>query len=221
VAGAALVALVAGGAGLRAATPAGPGSRLPAPVAATARTVVGALAAVTAGSAGLVAAALVADLGTAREMVWGLGGGTAAAVLVTVVSGLLAPNAAWLGSAYLLGPGFAVGSGTVVSPAVVLLGPLPAFPLLAALPDDEPTAAWVITLTALPVLLSAVGATAALRRVATGRWEVDAAVGLAGGALAGLALAGLVVLSGGSAGPGRMADVGVRRRDRRADAVPG
>ena len=51
---------------------------------------------------------------------------------------------------YLLGPGFAVGTGTLVSPAAVVLGPVPAFPLLAALPADGPAPALDGALVALP-----------------------------------------------------------------------
>jgi hypothetical protein len=38
--------------------------------------------------------------------------------------------------AYLLGPGFAIGSGTLINPAVHRIGEIPAFPLLAAIPTN-------------------------------------------------------------------------------------
>ena len=108
-------------------------------------------------------------------------------------------------AAYLLGPGFTVGAGTLVSPAVVALGPLPMFPLLAALPDNGPTPA-----------LDAVPGRAcrrwsppsapprAQRRHPTLRWEEGALRGCAGGVLAGLLLGFLAALAGGAVGPGRM-----------------
>ena len=37
---------------------------------------------------------------------------------------------------YLLGPGFAIGSGTLINPAVHRIGEIPAFPLLAAIPTN-------------------------------------------------------------------------------------
>ena len=60
------------------------------------------------------------------------------------------PNAVAFTGSYLLGPGFAVGAQTLVSPAVVVLGPLPLFPLLAALPANAAPAAWTGLLLVLP-----------------------------------------------------------------------
>ncbi len=53
----------------------------------------------------------------------------------TAATAAVAPNAVLLGASYLLGPGFAVGTGTVVSPGAGRPRQLPAFPLLAALPE--------------------------------------------------------------------------------------
>jgi hypothetical protein len=53
---------------------------------------------------------------------------------ITVLCLVYAPNIAVWGAAYVLGPGFAVGAGTTVGPAEVVLGPLPAVPLFAGLP---------------------------------------------------------------------------------------
>jgi hypothetical protein len=63
-----------------------------------------------------------------------------AAVLLVGVCVLLTPNATIFSGSYLLGPGFAVGAHTMVTPTAVVLGPLPMFPLLAALPGTGPTA---------------------------------------------------------------------------------
>ena len=49
------------------------------------------------------------------------------------------PNAVLWAIAYMLGPGFAVGTGTVVAPAGSAVGLVPAFPLLAALPSGAHT----------------------------------------------------------------------------------
>ena len=68
------------------------------------------------------------------------------------------------GMADILGPGFAVGTGTVVSPSVVALGPAPAFPLLAALPGSGPTSRVGLSVwLAVPVFVGAVGAVLAQR----------------------------------------------------------
>ena len=54
--------------------------------------------------------------------------------LYALVNAAFVPNAALFAGSFLLGPGFAVGGATLVSPGAVVLGPLPVVPLLAALP---------------------------------------------------------------------------------------
>jgi Family of unknown function (DUF6350) len=121
---------------------------------------------------------------------------------------LVLPNATvWTGT-FLLGPGFAIGTGTVVSPAVVSLGPLPMFPLFAALPADGPGPGWAAGLVVVPTLLAAVAAARVARRYPTTRWDEGALRACAGGVLAGIGYAVFALLSSGAIGPGRMADVG-------------
>ena len=55
-------------------------------------------------------------------------------LLILVIATI--PNMAISALAYLLGPGFAIGSGTLVNPAVHRIGEIPAFPLLAAIPTN-------------------------------------------------------------------------------------
>lgn len=205
-----LLALVAGGAGL--ASGSGHGLELVSLVPATVRAVLlGALALVllvlAAGSL-LVGVSLVADFGTAATMLSRLDADGAGGLMYTLVNTAFAPNAALLAGSYLLGPGFAVGSGTVVSPAVVVLGPLPAFPLLAALPGDGATPSWAPWLIGVPVVLGAVAAALTARVVPATRLDLAALRGLGVGVLGAVILTLLVALAGGSAGPGRMSDVG-------------
>lgn len=122
------------------------------------------------------------------------------------------PNAALFTGSWLLGPGFAVGGATLVSPAAVVLGPLPVVPLLAALPATGTPAGWVGGLMALPPLVAAWSAFRALRgRLLT--WDRLLLAGCGGGLVAGFAFALLASLSGGAAGPGRMRFVGPFTRD--------
>jgi hypothetical protein len=109
---------------------------------------------------------------------------------------------------YLLGPGFAVGAHTLVSPTVVVLGPLPLFPLLAALPANAAPAAWTALLLVLPPVTAAVAAARAQRRFPTLRWDEGALRGCAGGVVAGVLFGLIASLSGGAVGPGRMRTVG-------------
>ena len=55
-------------------------------------------------------------------------------LLILVIATI--PNMAISALAYLLGPGFAIGSGTLINPAVHRIGEIPAFPLLAAIPTN-------------------------------------------------------------------------------------
>ena len=153
-------------------------------------------------------AALVLDLGTAANVVSGLQLSAGETTVYAVITALLLPNATVLAGSYLLGPGFAVGTGTLVSPTIVVTGPLPAFPLLAALPDSGPTPAWTVWLVAVPTLLAAYAAARAQRRRPTLRWDRGALRGCAGGVAAGVVVALLARLAGGAVGPGRMQDVG-------------
>jgi hypothetical protein len=55
-------------------------------------------------------------------------------LLILVIATI--PNMAVSSLAYLLGPGFAIGSGTLINPAIHRIGEIPAFPLLAAIPTN-------------------------------------------------------------------------------------
>lgn len=211
LAGGFVLAGIAGGAGVLSGA-ARNGARLPhlpgwaVPVAAAATTV---LMLVLAAAAAVVGAALLLDFGLAANVLSRLHADGAGGLMYTVVGVAFVPNAVLLAGSYLVGPGFALGAGTVVSPTAVVLGPVPAFPLLAALPDDGAVPGWAPWLVAVPVALATLGTLLAGRRRSTPRLDSGAARGLAAGLSAALALALLVTLAGGSAGPGRMAQVGV------------
>ncbi|GAA1921254.1 cell division protein PerM [Nocardioides marmoribigeumensis] len=121
---------------------------------------------------------------------------------------VLAPNLAGWGASYLLGPGFALGTGTVVAPSGVVLGPVPAVPVLAAVPGNGPAPGWALAVLAVPVLCGLYAGRATLRRFPTRSYAVGAARSAGAGLLAAVALAFLAAVSGGSVGSGRMTDVG-------------
>lgn len=157
----------------------------------------------------LVTVALALDFGSAANVLARLHTDVPGGLLYTVVVAAVAPNAVLLGGAYLLGTGFAVGTGTLVSPSAVVLGPVPAFPLLAALPEGGATPWWTTALVGVPVLLAAVSAALMVRRFPVPHYDMGALRGLVAGLLGGVMLALLTGLAGGSVGPGRMADIGV------------
>ncbi|GAB7006104.1 DUF6350 family protein [Nocardioides sp. AN3] len=150
---------------------------------------------------------LAVDWSTAANVMSQLHTSAGAATLYTAVTAAVLPNAALFSGSYLLGPGFTVGIGTLVSPGAVVLGPLPMFPLLAALPDAGSTPAWATWLILLAPLTAAVGVVRAQRRYRTTRWDEGAVRGLAGGVCAGVGFGILAGLAGGAVGPGRMTQV--------------
>jgi hypothetical protein len=159
-------------------------------------------------SAAVLVVALVVDWDGAVNVMSQLHTSPGAAVLLIGLCLLLVPNATLFTGSYLLGPGFAVGASTVVTPTGVALGPLPMFPLLAALPDAGPTPAWSVALLAVPPLIAAVAVYRALRRYPTTRWDEAALRGAGAGLLCAVVFALLAALSRGAVGPGRMTDVG-------------
>jgi Family of unknown function (DUF6350) len=210
VAHAAVLAGVAGGLGVAAMS--GHGSRLWQAVPEDCRAALyggaaGFVALTTAGAL-MVAASLVVHWPRLTALADGLAPGPVGLVVLLVLNLAYAPNAAIYAGAFALGPGFAVGTGTVVAPTGVGLGALPAFPLLAALPVGEAPPAWVMSFLVLPIAAGMVAGVVALRRFPA--YGIDGAAlrgGLAG-ALGGLLFTACAAAAGGSAGPGRMADIG-------------
>jgi hypothetical protein len=106
--------------------------------------------------------------------------------------------------------------GTTIAPTGVDVGNLPALPLLAAVPADGATPTYLLALTALVPLVAgaAAGLVVARRGLAAEDsealgWDAFALRGGMAALLAAVVLLILMVMSGGSAGPGRMASVGV------------
>ena len=154
------------------------------------------------------AIAFALDAGAALNVMAELHTDAGESSLYAGVSLVALPNAVLFAASYLLGPGFAVGTATVASPTAVVLGPVPMFPLLAALPDDGQPAGWVALVLLVPPVVAAWAAGASHRLYPTTRWEEAAVRGCGGGILAGLVVGALSALAGGAVGPGRMQDVG-------------
>lgn len=174
-----------------------------------------ATAVLVAGGALLTGGLLAVRYARAEALVAALDAGPAGALLLLVGALLYVPSAAVWAVGLATGPGFAVGTGTSVTLAGSDLGAVPAMPLLAALPEGDGGLRWLALL--LPV---AAGAAAALvvrraaRRPGPARRPLlscrrdDLEVAGATGIGAGTVVALLSALSAGSAGPGRMAEVG-------------
>lgn len=128
---------------------------------------------------------------------------------IAVTLGELAflPNLVIWAASWLIGPGFALGTGSTVSPLATQLGPVPAIPLLGALPQGELAFGFVGLV--VPVIAAfLVGAILGpdARRTLERRELILVALGI--GLVGGIILGLLAWLSGGSAGPGRLMTVG-------------
>lgn len=185
-------------------------ARLPGPVRPTLRGVlVGLLAAGTLCTA-VVAVALASDAHGYAALNGSLGGGAGGALGLLGLGVLLLPNASAAVLGLASGPGFAVGTGTLVSVHGVTLGSVPALPLLAALPDTQAVPLLAFLSQAVPALAGLAAG------IAVGRWFTDedggslvaALWGLLAGLGVGIAGAVVVALAGGSLGSGNLSVVG-------------
>jgi hypothetical protein len=173
-----------------------------------------------AGRTGLSATALLLGLGAAAVGVTlAIHGGDAASMFGSYRTGLLgqagitllclgfAPNFAVWGTAYLLGPGFALGIGTVVSPGLVAVGPVPTVPVLAGLPLHAVSGLGSALLGVPLVGAMACGALLARHRPTTSWVGLLGAAALAG-PVAGVLLGVAAWASGGSLGSQRLTEIG-------------
>jgi hypothetical protein len=159
----------------------------------------------------LAGASLAMHLHEAAVLQRSLGAGAVGTVLLLLLQIGYVPNAVLWAISFALGPGFAFGAGTVVAPTGAALGPLPAVPLLAALPPGVHAAmpAWLAPVVlALPYLAGGIGGWLLIRMAPTASIEVAPLWGMATGALAGLLMGILAAFSGGPLGDGRLAAVG-------------
>ncbi|WP_216364243.1 cell division protein PerM [Subtercola boreus] len=152
----------------------------------------------------------------------GIGGGAA----LTLGQLALLPNAVVWAASWFVGPGFALGAGSSISPLGTDVGLLPSLPLFGALPQSSPLGYAVLV---LPVAIGFMVAVALRPRLASpavsagGRPHTAGAgagaaagttaarmigTGFGIGIVAASILAVLALWSGGAAGPGRLAVVG-------------
>lgn len=132
----------------------------------------------------------------------------ASSVSLGIAQLALVPNLTVYAATWMAGPGFSIGSGTHFGPDLVTSGPLPAIPLLGALPT--PTTGGGIALWAplLVGLAGVCGGWAVSRRTDSLVWWHTIVLAGIVGAGAGTFAATMVGLASGVAGPGRLADVG-------------
>jgi hypothetical protein len=156
----------------------------------------------------LVGAALAVHATQARSLYDVLAPGIIGGLLLLLVEVVYLPNAVIFGMAYAIGPGFAVGAGTSVSPTGVFLGAVPSFPPLAALPEPGPAPALSLIALAAPFIAGAVGGTLTIRAMPSPVYEAAPLWGFVTGVLTGCVSAVLAALAGGPMGGGRMVTIG-------------
>lgn len=157
------------------------------------------------------ALALAGDVNRFSAVYHLLSPGIVGAGLLLLAQLFYLPNAVLWAIAYMLGPGFAVGAGTVVAPTGSVVGPLPAFPLLAALPvgANGPGPGWLAAvMLAIPYLAGMLGGLLVARVAPTTVLEAAPIRGFCSGLLAGVVLGVVAMFSGGPLGGGRMSAVG-------------
>jgi hypothetical protein len=184
--------------------------RLPPPVRPLLRAVLAGLLAAVALGLVVVAVALTSDSGGYAALSGSLGGAAAGTVGMLALGVLLLPNAVAAAIGLAAGPGFAVGSGTLVSVHGVTLGAVPALPLLAALPDTQAVPLVAFVSQVVPALAGLVtGVTLGRRLGETDGGSVVAGLwGVLAGVLLGVACGLLTWAAGGSLGDGALAQVG-------------
>ena len=213
-----LLALVAGGLG--GARGLAPWSRLGGLMPARPRSIVmgmlGSAAILAAAGAVLAGASLAVHLPEVRVASDVLAPGVGGAALLLLAQLAYVPNAIIWAAAYTLGPGFAFGTGTVVSATGSALGAVPLFPMLAAMPTGTGPSGghpggpgWFpVAVLALPYLAGVFAGVVTVRIAPTPVIEAAPLWGFTAGAAAGV-LAGLAAaFAGGPLGNGRLASVG-------------
>ena len=131
-------------------------------------------------------------------------------IAVTVGQLAFLPNFVVWCASWLIGPGFAIGTGSSVGPVATELGPVPAIPILGALPEGALTFGFVGII--VPVIVGYLAAflvrPGLIRDIGEGHIGRLVAVGLGMGVVGGVLMGLLAWFSAGAAGPGRLVDVG-------------
>jgi Family of unknown function (DUF6350) len=173
-----------------------------------------AAAAVITVSAVTVAVLIVGNYATVIGLYETLQAGVAGGIALTLAQLALVPNLVIWASAWFIGPGIAIGTGTSVSPVGTTLGSVPGLPILGALPNGTLTLGFLGLL--VPVLIGFLCGVVIRQRMPQPELILSkrssvwyfVATGVGIGVVAGLLLGLLAWASTGALGPGRLVDVG-------------
>lgn len=141
-----------------------------------------------------------------------LQGGIIGGFSATLMQLAFLPNLTYFVSSWLVGPGFAIGTGSSVSPLGTALGPLPTIPVFGVIPAGDFSVGMIVL--ALPVLV-ALGVTIAVKKYAEEARHNFATplsssitMGISIGFVAAVEMALLALLTHAAIGPGRMQNIG-------------
>lgn len=173
------------------------------------------VAALVATSGILLTLMIVVNYGQIIALYEGIHAEVLGGIAITLGQLAFLPNLVVWVAAWLVGPGFAIGTGSSVGPLGTSLGPLPTVPVFGALPAGDlavgflgllvPVIAGFIAGVAVrPAVLRGIGGRSPSARPVVFLVATGIAIGIVGGVALGL----LAWVSGGAAGPGRLAHVG-------------
>lgn len=152
--------------------------------------------------------AMAVSMPEAIDTARALGPGIVGGALLLIVQLAYLPNAIVYAVCYALGPGFALGEMTVVAPTGVSVGPLPLFPILAALPENGPAPVLSLGALAVPFFAGALGGVLTQRSAPDVVSEAAPLWGFVCGITTGITVAAFALVTGGSLGAVRLAEVG-------------
>ncbi|WP_146188102.1 DUF6350 family protein [Mycetocola zhujimingii] len=166
---------------------------------------------VVAASGILLAVAVIGNFGLITSLYQSAQLGVSGGIMATIAQlAFLGNIVIWVAS-WLIGPGFALGAGSSISPVNTLVGPIPAFPIFGAVPNGDLPFGFLGLL--VPFIIGFVAAALVrpqlIRALRGGPLAVRLAIAAVGiGVVAGLGLGLLAWFSGGAIGPGRFETVG-------------
>ncbi|MET0887663.1 MAG: DUF6350 family protein [Mycetocola sp.] len=154
---------------------------------------------------------LLVNFGLVMSLYQGAQLGVVGGAATTLAQIAFVPNLVVWTASWLVGPGFALGAGSTISPVNTVVGPIPGLPILGAVPSGDFAFGFLGLL--VPVLIGFFAATLVRPRLVaalSGRPLVGrlliAAAGI--GLVTGVSLGLLAWFSAGAIGPGRLSVVG-------------
>ncbi len=168
-----------------------------------------ALLTVLAGASAALAVALYQGRDAVTAIVEALGGGVAGLVLLTALHLIYLPNLVLAAASWILGAGFTLGDGSLLSMSGADVGLLPAIPAFGIVPAGEGSWAslWWLVIGAVAGAVAGLAVAWARPRA---RFDETALVGGLAGVLTGLAVTVLAALGAGGLGSGRLVHLGAR-----------